>query len=141
MASTISVFFSAIFFMLMAFYIIYSQNETELSVVKRSSLRKRLDYCAPGCRREGEGVLWIRRPKKTKTLVACMSCCAREDRKTRVRHRGDSGWRQTFEMERMMPAMMFCSWMAFQSVKFANGETAARRYHGQPVHLLLLVPV
>jgi len=45
MASTISVFFSAIFFMLMAFYIIYSQNETELSVVKRSSLRKRLDYC------------------------------------------------------------------------------------------------
>merc|ERR1719160_2365610 len=44
MASTISVFFSAIFFMLMAFYIIYSQNETELSVVKRSSLRKRLDY-------------------------------------------------------------------------------------------------
>jgi len=45
MASTISVFFSSIFFMLMAFYIIYSQNETELSVVKRSSLRKRLDYC------------------------------------------------------------------------------------------------
>ena len=81
MASTISVFFSAIFFMLMAFYIIYSQNETELSVVKRSSLRKRLDYCAPGCRREGEGVLWIRRPKKTKTLVACMSCGAHEDRK------------------------------------------------------------
>jgi bacteriorhodopsin len=45
MASTISIFFSSIFFMLMAFYIIYSQNETELSVVKRSSLRKRLDYC------------------------------------------------------------------------------------------------
>jgi bacteriorhodopsin len=45
MASRISVFFSSVFFMMMAFYIIWSQSEGDIAVVKRSSLRVRLNYC------------------------------------------------------------------------------------------------
>ena len=45
MASRISVFFSSIFFMMMAFYIIWSQSDGDIAVVKRSSLRVRLNYC------------------------------------------------------------------------------------------------
>jgi bacteriorhodopsin len=44
-ASNISIFFAAVFFMFLAFYIIFSQNDISMRVVKRSSLKMRLDYC------------------------------------------------------------------------------------------------
>jgi bacteriorhodopsin len=44
-ASDISIFFAAVFFMFLAFYIIFSMNDISMRVVKRSSLKMRLDYC------------------------------------------------------------------------------------------------
>jgi bacteriorhodopsin len=44
LASRISVFFSALFFACLAFYIIIGNTEADASVVQRSSLRKRLEY-------------------------------------------------------------------------------------------------
>jgi bacteriorhodopsin len=49
LASDISVFFSAIFFAFMAFYIILSGKDEDLGVIQRSALNKRLEACLTIC--------------------------------------------------------------------------------------------